>query len=155
MKRITTLLVFILLSACSFAKVSGDAMKEMEVRRTLTTFIHAFNDLDWDTFRSAFADDATVFFPRAYPERADGRLEFERNFRKVFEQIRGGRANAPYMNLQPQKLKIQIIGEVAIVTLQLDDRPNFLNRRTVILRKLARGWKIIHLHASEVSTPSP
>ena len=58
------------------------------------------------------------------------------------------------MDLQPSNLKIQIAGDVAIVTFHLDDRPGFVNRRTVILRKFTESWKIIHLHASEVSIPA-
>jgi ketosteroid isomerase-like protein len=37
---------------------------------TLRAFIHAFDNLDWDKFRSFFADDATVFYPRGIPRRA-------------------------------------------------------------------------------------
>jgi len=56
--------------------------------------------------------------------------------------------------LQPRSLKIEIAGDVAIVTFHLDDRRGFVNRRTVILRKFTERWKIIHLHASEVSIPA-
>jgi hypothetical protein len=56
------------------------------------------------------------------------------------------------MNLNPIDLKIQIAVDVAIATLHLDDRPGFLNRRTIVLQRGTRGWKIIHLHASEVQT---
>lgn len=67
---------------------------------TLANFIHAFDNLDWEGFRTSFADDATVFYPRAVPQRADGRSEFERNFRQVFEQIRGGKTKGPYMSCE-------------------------------------------------------
>jgi ketosteroid isomerase-like protein len=127
---------------------------ESEVRQTLSDFIQAFDNLDWERFRSAFADEATVFYPRAFPRRADGRAEFERTFQHVFEQIRAGRSKGPYMDLQPRDLRIQVAGDTAIVTFHLDDRPGFLNRRTIILRKTERGWKIIHLHASEMQTAS-
>ncbi len=144
-----------LLPVCVFAQTDENSRKELEVQKTLATFIQAFDNLDWENFRLAFADDATVFYPRTLPRRADGRLEVERNFRQVFEQIRGGKSKGPYMDLQPRNLKIQIAGDVAIVTFHLEDRPGFLNRRTVILRNLGGGWKIIHLHASEVSNPTP
>jgi len=58
------------------------------VREALTRFITAFDDLDWDTFRLSFDDNATVFYPRGFPERASGRTEFEE---AEFEQIRGAR----------------------------------------------------------------
>lgn len=154
-KRILSLSLVVLLSVCVFARADENSSKESEVTKTLTTFIQAFDNLDWEHFRAAFADNATVFYPRTFPHRADGRLEFEHNFRQVFEQIRANRTKGPYMNLQPRDLKIQIAGDVAIVTFHLDDRPGLLNRRTLILRKLDGGWKIIHLHASEVASATP
>jgi ketosteroid isomerase-like protein len=125
---------------------------ETEVRQTLNNFIHAFDNLDWDHFRLSFADDATVFYPREYPYRADGRQKFEEFFQKVFDRIRAGRTHGPYMDIQPKDLKVHIAGTVAIATFHLDDRPGFMNRRTIVLQKQASGWKIIHLHASEVAT---
>jgi ketosteroid isomerase-like protein len=127
---------------------------ELQVREALARFVHAFDDLDWETFRAAFDDNATVFYPRAFPERANGRAEFERTFKTVFEQIRGGRTAAPYMDIQPKDMKIQLFGNVAIATFHLDDRAGFVNRRTVVLNKSETGWKIVHLHASEVSVTS-
>jgi ketosteroid isomerase-like protein len=125
-----------------------------QVRETLTRFIRAFDDLDWDTFRLSFDDNATVFYPRGFPERASGRGEFEKYFKTVFEQIRGGRTAGPYMDIQPRALKIQVFGDVAIATFHLDDRVGFMNRRTIVLKKTKVGWKIVHLHASEVSVPT-
>lgn len=124
---------------------------ETEVRETLARFIRAFDDLDWENFRAALADDATVFYPRAFPERANGRAEYEKTFKAVFEQIRDGKSSAPYLDIQPRDLTIQMFGDVAIATFHLDDRPGFLNRRTLVLHKTNSGWKIVHLHASEVS----
>jgi len=48
-------------------------------------------------------------------------------------------------------MRIQFFGDVAIATFHLDDRAGFLNRRTIVLNKTEQGWKIVHLHASEVS----
>jgi ketosteroid isomerase-like protein len=120
----------------------------------LQDFILAFDSLEWDRFRSFFADDATVFYPRGFAERASGRPQFEANFRQVFEQIRAGRTQPPYMHLQPRDLKVQSYGEIAIATFHLDDRPGVLNRRTIVLRRSKGQWKIVHLHASETA-PSP
>jgi len=124
---------------------------DADVREALTHFIRAFDDLDWEQFRLAFDDNATVFYPRAMPERATGRSEFEKGFQTVFQQIRGNKTAAPYMDIQPRELRIQRFGDVAIATFHLDDRAGFLNRRTIVLNKTEKGWKIVHLHASEVS----
>ena len=121
------------------------------VRAFLAEFISAFDNLEWDKFRNSFTDDATVFYPRGAANRADGRAQYEAHFRLVFEQIRAGRTSGPYMDLQPRDLRVEIIGNAAIVTFQLDDRPGFVNRRTLVLRKAEGVWKIAHLHASEVA----
>lgn len=123
---------------------------QSEIRSFLAEFITAFDNLEWEKFRNAFVDDATVFYPRDRANRANGRNEFEEHFKQVFEQIRAGRSKGPYMDLQPRELRIQILGDVAIVTFHLGDRPGFINRRTLVLRKTTAGWKIAHLHASEV-----
>jgi uncharacterized protein len=125
---------------------------ESEVRDVLAKFIYAFDSLDWERFRSACDDDATVFYPRAIPERANGRPEFEKAFKGVFQQIRGDKTMPPYMDIQPKDLRIQVFGSTAIATFHLDDRAGFLNRRTIVLNKTEAGWKIVHLHASEVGT---
>jgi ketosteroid isomerase-like protein len=146
------LLCSLLMSATVFGQGKAPKSAESEVREALAKFIQSFDNLDWDGFRSAFDDDATVFYPRAFPERASGRSEFEKTFKVVFEQIRSGKTSAPYMDIQPKDMNLQILGDCAIATFHLDDRVGFLNRRTIVLTRTRAGWKIVHLHASEVST---
>jgi ketosteroid isomerase-like protein len=143
-------LAFALLLPVVFAQ-SQPRNADADVRVALAHFIRAFDDLDWEHFRLAFDDNATVFYPRAMPQRANGRAEFEKAFTTVFQQIRDGKAAAPYMDIQPKELRIQLFGDLAITTFHLDDSPGFLNRRTIVLNKTEKGWKIVHLHASEVS----
>ncbi len=59
----------------------------------------------------------------------------------------------PYIDIQPKDLRIQVFGNTAIATFHLDDRDGagLLNRRTIVLNKTEAGWKIVHLHASEVA----
>jgi ketosteroid isomerase-like protein len=156
MKSLYTLLCLFLLLAPSncFSQKASEATAQEEVRKTLADFITAFDNLDWEKFRNAFADDATVFYPREFPDRANGRAEIETKFQPVFEQIKARKATAPYMDIQPRDLAMQILDDTAIVTFHLDDRTGFVNRRTVILHRTPSGWKIIHLHASEVAVGS-
>jgi ketosteroid isomerase-like protein len=141
---------FALLLPVFFAQ-SQSRPADADVREALAQFIRAFDDLDWEHFRLAFDDNATVFYPRAMPRRANGHGEFEKAFKTVFQQIRDGKTAAPYMDIQPREMRIQFFGDVAIATFHLDDRAGFLNRRTIVLNKTEKGWKIVHLHASEVS----
>ena len=150
--RFASALLFLFVSPSLFAQEKPSLSAEAEVREALARFVYAFDNLDWDRFRLAFDDDATVFYPRAFPERASGRAEFEETFKKVFEQIRMGKTAAPFMDIQARDLKLQMFGDIAIATFHLDDRAGFSNRRTIVLARKKAGWKIVHLHASEVST---
>jgi ketosteroid isomerase-like protein len=150
----TTLTLFLLVLATAAAPVDTQPY-ETEVRQTLSKFVRAFDNLDWEQFRGFFADDATVFYPREVPSRATGRKQIEAQFEKVFQQIRGKGSKPPYMDLQPRDLNIQFFGDVAVATFHLDDRPGVMNRRTIVLYKNASSWKIVHIHASEVALPKP
>ena len=88
--RLALPLVFVLSVTSVFARQQPPSA-ESEVRDTLAKFVEAFDNLDWEGFRLAFDDNATVFYPRAISDRATGRPEFERSFKVVFEQIRNGR----------------------------------------------------------------
>jgi ketosteroid isomerase-like protein len=150
MKKLLAYAFLLFLCVTAVAQTGPDESKKAEIRKMLSEFVIAFDNLDWEKFRAAFADDATVFYPREFPRRAAGRAEFEKTFKLVFEQIRAGRPIGPFMDIQPREMEIQIAGEVAIATFHLDDKPGLVNRRTMVLRKTPTGWKIIHLHASEV-----
>ena len=101
-----SVLILILVSAISIVchAVPADSA-EAEVRNTLSDFIQAFDNLEWDRFCAAFSDDATVFYPREFPSRANGRQEYERTFQKVFDRIRAGRTQGPYMDIQPARMR--------------------------------------------------
>jgi ketosteroid isomerase-like protein len=146
MKRL--LIWLVVLASTAFAR-SGNP--EPEVRQTLLEFVQAFDNLDWDRFTAFFSPDATLFQPRRFSRRTENKSEIESQFRQVFENIRGDQTKPPYMNLQPRDLRIQMLGKhVALVTFHLDDRPATLNRRTIVWQHFKTGWKIVHIHASEV-----
>ena len=146
-----TIVVGFLLMLAGVSACAELRQPDAEVRETLSKFVQVFDNLDWEQFRGFFADDATVFYPRDVPTRATGRQEIEAQFKRVFEQIRGNRTKPPYMDIQPKDLEIQLFGEVAVATFHLDDRAGVLNRRTIVLRKETAGWRIVHIHASEVA----
>lgn len=152
--RFAVAVLLLVLSPALLAQQQS-ASAESEVRGTLAKFLTAFDNLDWETFRSTFDDEATVFYPRAVPERANGREEFEKTFKVIFQQIRAGKTAAPFMDIQPKELKLQIYGDIAIATFQLYDKPGAINRRTIVLHKVRQDWKIVHLHASEIAVTIP
>jgi ketosteroid isomerase-like protein len=122
------------------------------VQKTAEQFIEAFINLDWERFRRFFAKDATAFFPPSaqFPRRANGKAEIEQVFRAVFEAARKRKSSPPYLNIEPKEMKVQILGDVAIVTFHLED-PDMFGRRTIIFQRQGRQWLIVHLHSSGVS----
>ena len=129
-----------------------------DVRAAVDTFVRAFEALDWPAFRACFAEGATVFHP-APPHvlRTDSPESFERAWAAVFERIRrdSGRTSPPYFTLAPKDVRVQLLSEtVALVTFHRPEGQT-LGRRTLVLEKLEPGWKIVHIHASNVSAPAP
>jgi ketosteroid isomerase-like protein len=139
----------LLISYPSHAQTSKDKADSLSVVQTMNGFLDAFTNLEWQKFSAYFAEEATAFFPPSsrFPFRANTKTEIETIFRKVFDNARKQKANAPYLDIQPKEMKIQLLGAVAIVTFLLDD-PEFLGRRTLVLKKGVNDWKIVHLHAS-------
>ena len=88
--------------------------------------------------------------------RTDSPESFERAWAAVFERIRrdSGRTAPPYFTLAPKDVHIQLLSEkVALVTFHLPQKET-LGRRTLILEKLEPGWRIVHIHASNLSAPA-
>jgi ketosteroid isomerase-like protein len=122
------------------------------VRATLGRFLTAFENLDWEPFRSAFSDSATVFHPAPdMPERVAGRRAIEESFAKVFAGIKAaGPDTPPYHHLHAEDVETRRLGPNAVlVSFQLRNAER-LGRRTVIFQREAGGWRIVHLHASNI-----
>jgi len=126
----------------------------------MDNFLTAFNNLDWPAFRQCWADDPVVFFPSPVGpggRRIDNLEAFESVWRRQFDQIREGAASrgvtkAPFQQLQPKDLRIDFPApSVAVVTFHLGPGRNGLGRRMFVIAKTEAGWKITHLHASNLS----
>jgi ketosteroid isomerase-like protein len=139
-------------STAADTKAEVSNVESAAIRAALTHFLAAFENLDWEAFRASFEDQATVFFPSPEPpERHDGRSAYEDRFRQVFDEIRrGAPAGPPFQRLAPEDLHIQQLGtDAALVTFHLRNAER-LARRTIVFHKTHSGWRIIHLHASNV-----
>lgn len=147
-----------LLVLVTLLPVSDAAASEADVRATVTTFLHAFERGDIEAMEAAFAEDA-VTFPRVVMSSA-GRpgidpADYRRvrgidpQMRALIDAFRAGDAPPPYLQLEPRDLLIQLFGDVAVVTFHLEG--SRLARRTFVLANTGSVWKIVHLHASNVS----
>jgi len=142
-------------TATMLAPQPDDAGEErVAVQMAVANFIEAFNNLEWERFRKCFADDASVFNP-AVPgvtelHRLDGREKVETVFESVFAEAKKGKSNAPYLDIRPAELRIQMLVNAAIVTFHFNRGGSSYGRRTLVFQKRDGKWLIVHLHASNV-----
>ena len=140
------------LGAQSVGAVRSDSAA---VAGVLRRFLTAFENLEWEPFRAAFADSATVFHPApTMPERVTGRAAIDSTFRAVFADVRAhATSGPPFHRLTPVGLRIQPLApDVVLVTFELRNSER-LGRRTVVFRREGTAWRIVHLHASNIATP--
>ena len=114
--------------------------------QTIDAFITALDNGD-PNIASLFTEDATVFFPmndRAL--RANGREEIAAAFGSLFALpgYQKGRGMP-----KPEALRVQLIGDAALVTFQTTN-PNVTSRRSFVLRREGGRWLIVHLHGSNI-----
>jgi len=112
-----------------------------------SAFLEAFNALNSARFDSFFAEDATMFFPDGpFPrERVEGKAAVTAAFRAFFEAARA--RGATRLNIRPQEMSVQDYGRFAVVSFHLRGGAN-LGRRSLVLRRDGRDWRIVHFHAS-------
>lgn len=135
------------------AAVSRAAQDSAAVADALHRFLTAFENLDWGPFRAAFSDSATIFQPvPEMAERVTGPRGIDSTFRAVFAAIRARAAGGPpYQRLVPTDLRIQPLSPgLVLVTFHLRNAER-LARRTVLFRHETDGWRILHLHASNLA----
>ena len=143
----------ILLSTAIAIDDLGRDSKEKEIEVALNRFLTAFENLDWQNFQKSFHADVTVFFPTPEPQyRFDRREAVEKQFQKVFSEIRSGaKSGPPYHRLIPKNLRIEMLSENdAIVTFELENEER-IARRSIVFTKTDGVWLIRHLHASNVA----
>ena len=152
--------ICLLLAGCLHAQSTPEA----QVRELMGNFLVAFSNLDWPAFRQCWADNAVVFYPSLVEptgKRVENSSAFEAGWHRQFDLIREGAAGRgvtkpPYQQLEPMDLRVDFPApSVAVVTFHLGPGRNGLGRRMFVVTKSDAGWKITHLHASNLSlTPS-
>ena len=128
-----------------------------DVAVALRRFLTAFENLEWQSFRAAFADSATVFHPApTMAERVTGRAGIDSTFRAVFADVRAhATGGPPFHRLTPVDLRTQPLAPgVVLATFELRNAER-LGRRTVVFGRERDGWRIVHLHASNIAASAP
>jgi len=119
-----------------------------EVRAAAAEFVSAFNLLDQTRFDALWAEDATVFFPQPpFPiRRVEGRAEVLAWFKRFLDAQRSA-GSSP--GVAPVGLQVQMAGlDAAIVSFHLGSDAAAAARRTLVYRRDADRWLIVHFHGS-------
>jgi hypothetical protein len=114
-------------------------------------FLTVFDNLEWEPFAAAWSASPSVFFPFAdTPERVEGAAAAAR-FNAFFNEMRAARPGPPYLRLNPQELRAEVIGSTGLVTFMLGRSPGGVGRRTLLFVREGGQWKLAHLHASNAA----
>ena len=123
----------------------------LAVLKAAGNFVTDFNNFNWEGFRGSFTEDASIFYPFwTQAKRISGKQDIEKTWLTIFPEF-ADTANTRKLQINPKDLQIQLYGKTAIVTFHLGDGVNSLSRRTLVMIKHKRIWKIAHLHASSIN----
>ncbi len=120
----------------------------------LLSFIRAFEVGDVESMKRAFSADATTF-PRAAArqlaasDRARRTKGIDPEMLTAIEAAKASGIEPPYFGIEPRDLDIHVSGDMALATFHLN-QDGVLGRRTFVLRRDSKAWKILHVHASNV-----
>jgi ketosteroid isomerase-like protein len=144
-------LLMIILSLLINFSLKAQNKDSITVMKSVNNFVTAFNNFNWAAFRESFTDDATIFYPFwKQARRIQGRREIETAWLTIFPEF-GDTNNTRKLQISPKDINIQLYRQTVIVTFHLGDGVTTLSRRTLLMVKKKRSWKIAHLHASSVS----
>src|SRR5689334_25283 len=143
------------LAVCTASQLSSAPVTESDdPASALRAFLTAFENCDLPLMESFFASDATYFdrFPPGAvsgPDYVRGQ-GMPRGMRELAENLPRKGGPPPFHTVNPQDLLVQRAGSVAICSFHLLDEKTF-GRRTIVMRQEERsGWKIVHIHASNL-----
>jgi hypothetical protein len=152
----------LILLVCIFSGLSGAARaQDADVRRVVTEFVTAIQNLDWPALRGCWAENP-VMYGTEDATRVDGSL-FESRWRLQFQRMREAAAargvtSAPYVKIDPQDMRVDFPSPaVAVVTFHLTNatrtspRGPSVGRRMLVVAQTVSGWKITHLNVSDVA----
>lgn len=147
--NLTLLLLLPLLGAPAYGQEPTGCVKPRDACVFFDRYLSAFNRRDWAAFTATFDDEITVMFDRpAPPERRDGRAAVEEFFRRVFPAPGQVPTQLPAPIL-PVNLLAQDFGKVVVISFHMSGSED-MARRTLVLHRTSRGWRVVHIHASSV-----
>jgi predicted enzyme related to lactoylglutathione lyase/ketosteroid isomerase-like protein len=122
------------------------------VEQIIHRFLAAVDTGDAETLASCFEPDASMYFPFENTSAlVEGREAIMERFLQLFDAWRRRDVKMPYVGFKPEHVVVRSAGPghaLATFTVGIEGAPG---RRTVLARDTLDGWRVLHLHASNLS----
>ena len=126
----------------------GDAAAAAVVRG----FLAAVDMGDLETLAGLFDPDASGYLPFAdTPVLLDGREAVLARFTRLVDAWRARGKSPPYVGFEPRELLVRPAGPGHALATFLVGIEGDTGRRSLLLRHTPAGWRILHLHASNLA----
>jgi hypothetical protein len=122
-----------------------------EVANRMLAFLTAFNNLNWEEFKSFIDDKATAFLESDTLTLVESKTGIEKMFKPIFDETPRHVKGPPYLHLQPLNMHVSQEKNGAVVSFHLK-RGAMIARRSFVWRKQGKTWLIIHIHGSVVKS---
>ena len=144
---------FVSAAACTILVVgcaSFDGGDERQLRALVDAMLTALNRADIDALEQLFTTDATAFLPIGQVAgELVGRTAIRDALEPFLDEVRARGGGPEYMHLTAGRVRVQIVGEAAVVIFDAGSGP-VTSRRTLVTEKVGGEWKIIHFHGSNI-----
>lgn len=123
------------------------------LRAVLQTFLDAIDRGDRAALAPLWAADATMYFPFANsPAPFHGRDEILARFERMFADLRARHpAGPPYVGFRVLAFECTVLDQRHVLACATLAFGRELGRRTIVFRREPAGWRLLHVHASNMA----
>lgn len=123
------------------------------LRATLQLFLDAIDRADLAALVPLWAADATMYFPFANsPAPFHGRDAIVARFERMFADLRARNpAGPPYVGFRVLAFECTPLDDRHVLACSTLAFGRELGRRTIVFRREPSGWRLLHVHASNMA----
>lgn len=130
---------------------------ESAVRAGLQVFLEAIDRADLGALGALWVADATMYFPFANsPAPFRGRDAILARFGRMFDDLRARNpAGPPYVGFRVLEFECAPLDARHVLVCATLAFGRELGRRTLVFRREPDGWRLLHVHASNLPDRTP
>jgi ketosteroid isomerase-like protein len=139
------------------ADATLDAALRADLEAVLRRLLEAIDRADDAALASLWCADATMYFPFANsPDVYRGRDAIVARFAKMFADLRARNpAGPPYVRFEVRAFEAVALDDRHVLACSQLAFARQLGRRTLVFRREQDGWRLLHVHASNVDERPP